>query len=115
HSFLSPAPSANAKPDAALLPSPLPAVETYDQLLREVREIRKPVTSLTKQGLVRQAWTLGKLIENHAATHQMWSDYDGYINSKLALDSGIPMKELEMMRRFARLYPDSVPVWNVSW
>lgn len=89
--------------------------KTYDELLNTIRENHQPGNSLTKQGLVRQAWNLGKILEEDSAAHSLWSDYTGYVNPKLAADSGIAREELYDMRRFAKVYPGAVPPWNLNW
>ncbi len=91
-----------------------PQVQTYDELLSAVREARRPAAQLTKQELVIQAWTIGRLIESHAAAHKMWSDYNGYLNPKLEKDLDMDSAELLSYRRFARAYPDAAPSRNLS-
>lgn len=93
----------------------LPEVQTYDQLVRAIRDSRQSTHSENKRGKVREAWTIGKLIELHAAEYTLWADYHAYLIKKLSQDLNMKLDELRRMRRFARTYPDAVPPQDLDW
>lgn len=98
-----------------LKPQAQTQTQTYDQFLQSLREHRRPATELTKQELVNQAWDLGKRLEEDSAAHSLWSDYNGYINPKLAKDLEMDAGELQDMRRFVRWYPAGAPIRDLNW
>ena len=49
----------------------LPEVTDYKQLLKAIGEAQAANQPPTKQGNVRAAWTIGKLIEVHVAAHKL--------------------------------------------
>lgn len=93
----------------------LPEVQTYDRLVDAIRDSRRSTHPENKREKVREAWTLGKLIELHAAEYTLWADYHAYLNKKLSQDLNIKWEDLLRMRRFARSYPDAVPAQDLDW
>jgi len=103
---------------AQVAPTQLP-VETYDQLLTAVRatraETRERIETAVAQEKVREAWTIGKLIDEHVLHHKERADYGKYTIERLAKDLEISRTELYFMLRFARDYPTVWPAKQLSW
>jgi len=109
-----------AFPTPALPAQPaLPEVGTYDQLLHAIREARvaseKRVEQAVEQEKVREAWEIGKLIDEHVLQHRERADYGKQIIEKLAGDLEMDRTELYRMLSFARAYPIVVPGQQLSW
>ncbi len=95
-----------------------PEIKTYKnyfELLQAIHEVQQADRPMTKKGLVIEAWTMGKLIENHVTEHKLWSDYSAEINPRLAKDLSTTAHEVAQRRRFARLYPEAIPSYDLSW
>ena len=93
----------------------LPEVQTYDQLVSAIRDVRQSTHPENKREKVLEAWTTGKLIELHAAEYRLWKDYPAYLFKRLSEDLSIKWDELRRMRNFARYYPDQAPPQNLDW
>ena len=93
----------------------LPQVQTYDELVRAIRDIRQATHPEDKRERVLEAWTIGKLIEHHAAEYRLWKDYPAYLFKRLAQDLKMKPDEFRSMRYFARAYPDEAPPENLDW
>lgn len=93
----------------------LPEVQTYEQLVDAIRDVRRTTDPEIKREKVREAWTLGKLIELHAGEYQLWKDYPAYLFKRLSGDLNIKWDELRRMRNFARYYPDQAPPQDLDW
>ena len=104
--FLSPAPASSQE---------FPEVQTYDQLVRAIHDIRQATPSGNQSEKVRQIWTIGKLLELHGLEYRLWGDYDAYLLKRLSQDLNMSLDELRRMRRFARTYPDRVPPQDLDW
>lgn len=100
-----------------VFPSPAFSREAlpYDELVQTLREHHKPAAELTKQELIAQAWTIGKILEEDTAAHRLWSDYSGYIHPKLSEDLGMEQDEFRDMESFSKAYPDGPPQSALSW
>jgi endonuclease YncB( thermonuclease family) len=97
----------------------LSKVETYDQLVAAIREVRtesqKRVAQAVAQEKVREAWETGKLIDEHILLHQERAEYGKQVLLKLAKDLGVSDTELGYMLRFARAYPIAPAPGKLSW
>ena len=93
----------------------LPEVQTYDELARAIRDNRQSIHSENKREKVRAAWTIGKLIDLHAAEYRLWGDYHAYLIKKLSKDLDMKLADLRRMRQFSRVYPDAVPPQDLDW
>ena len=97
----------------------LPAVETYEQLISEIRqakaESRGRVEALVEAEKVREAWEIGKLIDRHVLQHQKRANYDQQVIERLARDLGESKTDLYYMLEFARTYPIVRPAGELSW
>ena len=93
----------------------LPEVQTYDELVRAIRDIRQATHPENKRERVLEAWTIGKLIELHAAEYWLWKDYPAYLFERLSEDLNIKLDEVRRMRNFARAYSDEAPPQNLDW
>ncbi len=94
---------------------PAKNVQTYDELLRAIHEVRQADRPQTESGLVTEHWTIGKLIEDHVREHKMWNDYSAEVNKRLFMDLPISNTTLLYMRQFARTYPEGVPSRHLGW
>jgi len=92
-----------------------PEVQTYEQLVSAIREIQHSTNPEIKREKVREAWTIGTLIELHASGYTLWADYHAYLIKKLSQDLLMKPDDLRRMRRFARTYPDAVPPQDLDW
>ena len=93
----------------------LPEVQTYDQLVSAIREIRQATNPENKRERVKESWTIGKLIELHAAEYKLWKDYPAYLFERLSGDLNIGYPTLRHMRNFSRAYPDQAPPEDLDW
>src|SRR3989338_9351743 len=84
-------------------------VQTYDELVRAIREVRtasqKRIDQAINQEKVREAWETGKLIDTHVLQHKKRADYDKQVIVRLARDLGTSERELRYKLEFARAYP----------
>lgn len=104
---------------APVMATTMPAVESYDELLSAIREAkaqsRERVEALVDQEKVREAWEIGKLIDEHVLHHKERADYGKYVIKKLAADLKMSRVELYFMLKFARTYPIVSPAKQLSW
>lgn len=97
-----------------------PAVQSYDELVHAIREARtaskRRVERAVEQEKVREAWEIGKLIDEHVLHHKERADYGSYVIKRLARDLGSSQTELSYMLQFARAYPIHPPLGDqLSW
>ncbi len=96
-----------------------PKVETYDELVHEVRATinatKERVEQAVEREKVREAWEIGKLIDEHALHHKERADYAKELIPRLAADTGMGRTELYYMLEFARTYPIVRPGGQLSW
>lgn len=94
-----------------------PAVDTYDQLLQALRQTRQAsearISEFATQEKVREAWEMGRLIDEHILKHKA-ADYDRQVIHKLKKDLGFNDSELYYRLRFARMYSE-LPTYKLSW
>ncbi|MFH1208489.1 MAG: DUF1016 N-terminal domain-containing protein [Candidatus Omnitrophota bacterium] len=106
------APSANP-------PAPTPQVQTYDQLVAAIRKAHAAsearVEQAVRQEKVREAWEIGKLIDEHVLQHKERADYGKQVISRLAADLGMSESELHRMLEFYRAYPILAAPRDLSW
>lgn len=99
--------------------SPLPNVQTYDQLLSAIRQVkaesRTRLEQFAEQERVREAWETGKLIDEHVLHHKERAEYGAQVIKRLSSDLGISYTELKYMREFARAYPTGRTSGQLSW
>lgn len=110
-----------------LLPAPhstfaaptLPEVQTYDQLLHAIREVRSAsqqrIERTVDQEKVREAWETGQLIHIHVLHHQERADYGEQVIIRLAKDLRTNPTELSFCLQFYRAYPIHWPANELSW
>jgi len=96
-----------------------PDVQTYDQLVQAIREVRsasqKRIEQAVEQEKVREAWETGKLIDEHILQHKERADYGKHVIVRLAKDLGSSQTELSYMLQFARAYPIYPRGDKLSW
>lgn len=96
-----------------------PRVETYDELVHEVRAAirttKERVEEAVEREKVREAWEIGKLIDTHVLHYKERADYGKYVIERLARDLGMSRTELYYMLEFARTYPIVRPAGQLSW
>jgi len=94
-------------------------VQTYDELVKAIREARAAsqtrVEQAVEQERVREAWEIGKLIDTHVLQHKERADYGKQVLLRLANDLGMSETELGYMLQFVRAYPISRPAGKLSW
>lgn len=100
-------------------PAPLAEVQTYDDLLRAIRQVQtasqKRIDQAINQEKVRAAWETGKLIDEHVLQHKERADYGEQVIIKLARDLGSSDTELKYMLQFARAYPIRPTSDELTW
>ncbi len=96
-----------------------PPVQTYDQLIHAIRQTRAASQTRIEQAVeeekVREAWEIGKLIDEHILLHKERADYGEQVIIKLAKDLGTSETELKYMLQFARSYAIRPPADELSW
>lgn len=96
-----------------------PQIQTYEQLLHAIREVRtvtqKRIEQAVDQEKVREAWETGKLIDEHILLHQKRADYGKQVLERLSKDLAVSQTELSFMLQFARAYPIYSPANKLSW
>ena len=96
-----------------------PPVTTYDQLIHAIRQTKAAsqarVEAAVEQEKVREAWEIGKLIDEHVLQHKERADYGKQVIERLAEDLEMDRSELYRMLAFARAYPIVVPGQQLSW
>ena len=96
-----------------------PEVTTYDQLVRAIRETKAAsqgrVEAAVEQEKVREAWEIGKLIDEHILQNKERAEYGKQVIERLATDLGSSAVELRFMLQFARAYPIRWPASELSW
>ena len=100
-------------------PPALSPVQTYDALLRAIRETRTAsqarIEAAAQQDKVREVWETGKLIDQHILLNQERAKYGERVLQRLAFDLGTSQTELSLMLQFARAYPIYSPGNKLSW
>jgi hypothetical protein len=96
-----------------------PAVQTYDQLIHEIRNVRaaseQRIEAAVEAEKVRWAWETGRLINQHVLQYKERADYDKQVIKRLSADLATDESELYKMLKFARTYPNLVTSPNLSW
>lgn len=99
--------------------SPAVEVKTYDQLIHAIREARAASQARIEKTVdaekVREAWEIGKLIQEHILLNKERAEYGDEVVKRLAVDLGTSNTELKYMIEFARAYPMSPPAGQLSW
>jgi len=90
-------------------------VETYNQLVKAIRQARTVSGQRVKQEKVRLAWETGKLIDEHILKNKQRADYDKQVILRLAKDLGSSERELYYMLEFARSYPILPTSAELTW
>jgi endonuclease YncB( thermonuclease family) len=97
----------------------MPKVGSYAELRSAIRqaliESRARLEQLADEEKVREAWEIGKLIDEHVLKHRERADYGQFVLKRLAADLKMSDTELYRMRQFARAYPISAPAQKLSW
>ena len=100
-------------------PAVFSEVQTYDELLHAIREVRtasqKRIDQAINQEKVREAWETGKLIDTHVLQHKKRADYDKQVIVRLARDLGTSERELRYKLEFARAYPIRPTSAELTW
>jgi len=106
-------------PSAFPAPAAQPVVQTYDELLHAIREVRSSsqvrIEAAVEAEKVREAWETGKLIDEHILLHKERAEYGKQVLDRLAKDLGTSQTELSFMLQFARAYPIHWPANKLSW
>ncbi len=96
-----------------------PDVQTYDGLLHAIRGVQaasqRRVEQAVEQEKVREAWEIGKLIDEHILLHQERAEYGRQVLERLARDLDTSQTELSFMLQFAHAYPIYSPANKLSW
>ena len=105
---------------AALPAGTIPVqVATYSQLVHAIREAQAQARTRVEQAVehekVREAWEIGKLIDEHILYHKERADYGEQVVKRLAGDLGTSKRELHYMVEFARAYPIVPQGAQLSW
>ena len=102
-------------------PEPVsPEVQTYDQLVHALREVRhttqERIDAAVDAEKMRQAWQTGTLIREHILLNKDRADYGRQVMLRLSADLGTSVTDLSYMREFSQTYPDwsQVPP-GVNW
>ena len=94
-------------------------VATYDQLVSAIRgaraESRVRVEKAVEQERVREAWEVGKLMDEHILQRKERAAYAKKVVPRLASDLGMSETELYYMIKFARAYPILPSTGELSW
>ncbi|MBI2167387.1 MAG: thermonuclease family protein [Candidatus Omnitrophica bacterium] len=100
-------------------PTTVSEIQTYDELLHAIREVRtasqKRIDQAINQEKVREAWETGKLIDEHVLHHKERADYGEYVLLRLSSDLGRSQTELRFMLLFARAYPIYPAPNELTW
>ncbi len=92
-----------------------PEVETYDQLVKAIRQAQAVSAQRVKQEKVRLAWETGKLIDTHVLQNKERAAYGENVIVRLAEDLGTSETELRFMLKFARSYPIPPISEELTW
>ncbi len=90
-------------------------VETYDQLIKAIRQAQAASGQRMQQEKVRLAWETGKLINEYILKNKERADYDKQVILRLAKDLGSSERELYYMLEFARSYPILPTSAELTW
>lgn len=90
-------------------------VETYDQLVKAIRQARTASAQRMSQEKVRLAWETGKLIDQHILKYAERADYGKKVITRLARDLETSERELYYMLEFARSYPILPMSAELTW
>jgi len=96
-----------------------PALKTYSQLLRHIRQTIKVgkarALRAVEREVVRTKWETGQLILEHILLNRKKGDYGKAVIQKLAKDLEMSVTELRYMVEFARTYSNLPPAGDLSW
>jgi hypothetical protein len=105
--------------ESAAKSAALPKVAKYEQLLTAIRGARKEsrvrVEKAVEQERVREAWEIGRLIDEHILQHKERADYGAGVLERLSIDLGMSRTELSYMLQFAKAYPILRTSENLTW
>ena len=94
-------------------------VGTYDQLVAAIRQAHAASEARVEQDVrqekVREAWEIGKLIDEHVLQHKERADYGKQVILRLSQDLPISDTELYYLLEFARAYPIFPSTGKLSW
>ncbi len=90
-------------------------VQSYDQLVKAIRQTRQANQMRVQQSKVREAWETGRLIDAHVLRHKERAEYDKQVIPRLAKDLGSSTTELYFMLKFARAYPILSTSTELTW
>lgn len=94
-------------------------VQTYDQLLTEIRAVQKgnasPIKSDVKQAGLREAWGTGKLINEYIFFNGGNNTYSGPLLERLAHDLDTSANSLRHKSQFASAYSEVPITINLTW
>ncbi len=95
------------------------ATQTYDELVASIRQTRQESKSRLQEAArlenIREAWEIGKLIDEHVLQHKERAEYAKHVMLKLAKDLGMSERELYSMLEFVRAYPNLPHATKLSW
>ncbi len=94
-------------------------IQTYGELLHAIRETQAAsqtrIEQAVEQEKVKEAWEIGKLIDEHILQHKERADYGDQVIIKLAKDLRTSETELKYMLQFARAYPIRPSTDELPW
>ena len=97
----------------------LPELKTYEELRQAISKARAASTTriekAVEQEKVREAWEIGRLIDEHVLQHKERADYGEKVLARLSEDLGMSHTELKYMLQFVRAYPICPPADQLSW
>ncbi len=90
-------------------------VQTYDQLVKAIRDVQAASQKVMDQEKVRVAWQTGQLIDEHILLHKERANYGENVIVRLAHDLTTSETELRYMIRFYRTYPIPPTSAELAW
>ena len=94
-------------------------VATYQELVSAIRgtraESKVRVERAVEQERVREAWEIGRLIDEHILQRKERAAYAKKVLPRLAADLGMSETELYYMIKFARAYPILPQAGQLTW
>ena len=94
-------------------------VQSYEQLVSAIRgtraESKERVEKAVEQERVREAWEIGKLIDEHVLQRKERAAYAKKVLPRLASDLGMSERELHYMIKFVRAYPILPHASQLTW
>lgn len=94
-------------------------VQTYDELLTEIRAVIKengnPIKSDVRHAKLREAWGIGKLINEHVLLNKNNGESMRALLKRLAQDLDSSLPDLYHKTEFARAYLEVPVTINLNW